>query len=115
MATATAHTPETFEQAGAALRAASAAGQRLRIVGGATKTRWGRPPAPLHGELHTSALNQIVAHNAGDMTATLEAGRGREVRFTFRGSPGDTATFRFKASSGTNVTLAPPPSITSAQ
>src|ERR1700761_1181716 len=74
MPEATSHTPETFEQAAAALRSASAAGQRLRIVGGATKTRWGRPPAPLHGELHTSALNQIVAHNAGDMTATLEAG-----------------------------------------
>ena len=36
-------------------------------------------------------------------TATLEAGRGREVRFTFRGRSGDTATFRFKASSGVNA------------
>ena len=33
-------------------------------------------------------------------SATLEAGRGREVRFTFRGAPGDTAAFQFKASSG---------------
>ena len=33
-------------------------------------------------------------------TVTLEAGRGREVRFRFRGLPGDTATFRFKVSSG---------------
>jgi uncharacterized protein YfaS (alpha-2-macroglobulin family) len=36
-------------------------------------------------------------------TATLEAGRGREVRFTFRGAPGDTATMQFKASSGTDA------------
>jgi len=36
-------------------------------------------------------------------TATLEAGRGREVRFTFRGTPGDTASFTFKASSGADA------------
>ena len=36
-------------------------------------------------------------------TATLVAGRGREVRFTFRGAPGDTATMQFKASSGTDA------------
>ncbi|MGH7703295.1 MAG: Ig-like domain-containing protein, partial [Gemmatimonadales bacterium] len=33
-------------------------------------------------------------------TVTLEAGRGREVRFDFRGTPGDSATFRFKVSGG---------------
>ena len=33
-------------------------------------------------------------------TATLEPGRGREVRFLFRGAPGDTATMQFRASSG---------------
>jgi uncharacterized protein YfaS (alpha-2-macroglobulin family) len=33
-------------------------------------------------------------------TATLEAGRGREVRFHFRGVDGDSATFRFMVSSG---------------
>lgn len=36
-------------------------------------------------------------------SATLEAGRGREVRFTFRGAPGDTAAFQFKASSGNDA------------
>ena len=36
-------------------------------------------------------------------TATLEAGRGREVRFTFRAAAGDTAAFRFKASSGADA------------
>ncbi|MBA2685930.1 MAG: Ig-like domain-containing protein [Gemmatimonadaceae bacterium] len=33
-------------------------------------------------------------------SATLEAGRGREVRFSFRATPADTATFRFGATSG---------------
>ncbi len=33
-------------------------------------------------------------------TATLEAGRGREVRFRFRALAGDSATFRFHAQSG---------------
>jgi glycolate oxidase FAD binding subunit len=66
--------PETFEQAAAALRAASAQGRRVRIIGAATKTRWGRSDASFDLELHTTALNRIVAHNAGDMTATLEAG-----------------------------------------
>jgi uncharacterized protein YfaS (alpha-2-macroglobulin family) len=36
-------------------------------------------------------------------TVTLEAGRGREVRFAFRGVPGDSATYRFKVSSGTEA------------
>jgi len=36
-------------------------------------------------------------------TVTLEAGRGREVRFGFRGVPGDSATYRFKVSSGTEA------------
>ncbi|HMA43603.1 MAG TPA: MG2 domain-containing protein [Gemmatimonadales bacterium] len=40
---------------------------------------------------------------AATQTATLEAGRGREVRFTFRGSAGDTAAFRFKVTSGVNA------------
>jgi uncharacterized protein YfaS (alpha-2-macroglobulin family) len=40
---------------------------------------------------------------AATKSATLEAGRGREVRFTFRGAAGDTAAFRFKASSGSEA------------
>jgi uncharacterized protein YfaS (alpha-2-macroglobulin family) len=34
----------------------------------------------------------------GRLSTTLEAGRGREARFRFRGVPGDSATFRFKVS-----------------
>ena len=42
----------------------------------------------------------------------LEAGRGREVRFDFQARPGDSASFRFDASSGTDadaVAFAPGP------
>ena len=74
MSATTSLAPDTFAQAAAALRAASAAGQRVRIVGGATKRRWGRPHAPYDLELHTEGLDSILAHNAGDMTATLQAG-----------------------------------------
>ena len=74
MSAATTLAPETFEQAAAALRSASADGQRVRIVGGATKSRWGRSHAPYEVELHAGGLDSILAHNAGDMTATLQAG-----------------------------------------
>jgi glycolate oxidase FAD binding subunit len=74
MSTATSEAPETFAQAAAVLRAAGADGQRVRIVGGATKGGWGRAHAPYEIELHTGALDSILAHNAGDMTATLQAG-----------------------------------------
>ena len=36
-------------------------------------------------------------------TAALEAGRGREMRFDFEARPGDSATFRFDATSGTDA------------
>src|ERR1700722_291996 len=74
MAATTSQAPQTFAQAAAALRAAGADGQRVRIVGGATKSRWGRSDAPYDVELHTGALDSIGAHKAGDMTATLQAG-----------------------------------------
>jgi glycolate oxidase FAD binding subunit len=74
MSNATSEAPETFAGAAAVLRAAGADGQRVRIVGGATKSRWGRAHAPYEVELRTDALDSILAHNAGDMTATLQAG-----------------------------------------
>ena len=43
-------------------------------VGGATKLDWGLPIAPPEIELSTTGLNRILEHNAGDLTAILEAG-----------------------------------------
>ncbi len=73
MPTATSHAPTTFQDVAQALATASAAGQTVRIVGSGTKLHWGNP-ATTDVELHTTGLDAIVEHNAGDLTATLEAG-----------------------------------------
>jgi glycolate oxidase FAD binding subunit len=72
--TVTRHAPRTFDEAAAMLASASAAGQTVRIVGSGTKLGWGRASSDPDVELHTSALDRIVEHNAGDLTASLQAG-----------------------------------------
>jgi glycolate oxidase FAD binding subunit len=66
--------PLTFEHAAASLASAAADGRSVRIRGGGTKLEWGLPGRAADLELSTSALNRIVEHNAGDLTAVLEAG-----------------------------------------
>ncbi|HEY1508310.1 MAG TPA: FAD-binding oxidoreductase [Solirubrobacteraceae bacterium] len=66
--------PGTFEDAAAGLAAASAAGERVRICGAQTKLGWGAVGESPDVELHTTALNRILEHNVGDLTAILEAG-----------------------------------------
>jgi len=67
-------TPTSFEQAAAMLAEAAAGRRAVRIVGGASKQGWGRPGTPPELLLRTSGLDRIVEHNAGDLTAVLEAG-----------------------------------------
>jgi glycolate oxidase FAD binding subunit len=74
VATVARHAPETFEGAAATLAAATADGRRVRIIGAGTKLGWGHAEAPADAEIHTGGLSQILDHNAGDMTASLEAG-----------------------------------------
>jgi glycolate oxidase FAD binding subunit len=74
MTTASTLAPSTFEDAAAALAAASEAGQTVRIVGAGTKLGWGGSDVTADLELHTTALDEVVAHDAGDLTATLQAG-----------------------------------------
>jgi glycolate oxidase FAD binding subunit len=50
-----------------------AAAGAVRLAGAGTKLRWA-PPADAALELSTAGLDQIVEHNAGDLTAVLEAG-----------------------------------------
>ena len=45
----------------------------MRVRGAGTKLGWGRPVEPA-AELSTAALDRIVEHNAGDLTAVLQAG-----------------------------------------
>jgi glycolate oxidase FAD binding subunit len=74
MTTVTREEPKTFADAAASLAQASEAGFSVRFHGGQTKLAWGRPAQPADIELHTTGLNAIVEHNAGDLTAVLEAG-----------------------------------------
>jgi glycolate oxidase FAD binding subunit len=74
MATALHPAPETFEAAAAALAAAGAESLSVRICGAGTKVAWGSVTPPAEIELHTTKLSRIVEHNAGDLTAVLEAG-----------------------------------------
>jgi len=66
--------PATREELASALAAAGEAGTPVRFRGGGTKQAW--PPAAPPGaiELSTAGLTQMVEHNAGDLTAVLEAG-----------------------------------------
>jgi glycolate oxidase FAD binding subunit len=66
--------PATREELAAALGEAGEAGTPVRFRGGGTKLGW--PPARPEGaiELSTGGLTKIVEHNAGDLTAVLEAG-----------------------------------------
>jgi glycolate oxidase FAD binding subunit len=75
--------PETFEQAAQALAELTGAGRSVRIRGAGTK-QWGPPGSDADPPLRTGGLNRILAHDPGDMTATLQAGvplREAQVRF----------------------------------
>jgi glycolate oxidase FAD binding subunit len=66
--------PATRAELAAAMAAAAEAGTPLRIVGGGTKLGWATAGAEPGLELSTARLDRIVEHNAGDLTAVLEAG-----------------------------------------
>src|SRR5215208_275828 len=55
------------------LAEALATGEAVRIVGGGSKLAWGAP-VEAERELSTTGLDRIIEHNAGDLTAILEAG-----------------------------------------
>jgi glycolate oxidase FAD binding subunit len=71
---AVAGAPATREALCSALAEAAGAGTPVRFRGGGTKSAW--PPRAPEGtiELATGGLRQILEHNAGDLTAVLEAG-----------------------------------------
>jgi len=67
-------TPATFEDAAAALAAATAEGHHVRIVGGGTKIRWGNPIPDPNLVLRTTGLDRVLEHNVGDFICVLQAG-----------------------------------------
>ena len=66
--------PTTAGEVAAALRRASDARQSIVIRGAGTKSDWGRPAARIDAVLDMRRMNRILAHEHGDMTATIEAG-----------------------------------------
>ena len=66
--------PSSFAEAAEILRGAGSQGQPIRIRGGGTKLCWGGAVDPSAIELSTGALDQVVEHNEGDLTAVLQAG-----------------------------------------
>ncbi len=66
--------PASAEQVAAALHRASDARQSIVIRGGGTKSDWGRPGGRVDAVLDMSRMNRILAHEHGDLTATIEAG-----------------------------------------
>jgi glycolate oxidase FAD binding subunit len=66
--------PATREELALALKEAAEAREPVRFIGGGTKRHWGAAAAEPAHELPTTGLDRIVEHNAGDLTAVLEAG-----------------------------------------
>src|SRR5437899_2460171 len=66
--------PDTAAAVADALRRASEAKTSIVIRGAGTKDGWGRPPSRIDAILDMRRLNRILAHEHGDMTATIEAG-----------------------------------------
>jgi glycolate oxidase FAD binding subunit len=66
--------PRTPEAVAAALAWASERGVATVIRGAGTKIEWGRRPDRIGMILSTRALNRVLAHRAGDLTVSVEAG-----------------------------------------
>ena len=67
-------TPSSIEAAADALRALNENGSRVRFVGGGTRSSWGNPLNDVDARLGTAEMTRIIEHNAGDLTAVVEAG-----------------------------------------
>jgi glycolate oxidase FAD binding subunit len=75
--------PESPEALAATLKWASDARLLTTIRGAGTKRAWGRPPERIDVLIDMRRMNQVLAHDHGDLTATVEAGASlREVNTT---------------------------------
>ena len=66
--------PGTAEDLAATLRRASDERQSIVIRGAGTKMDWARVPQRIDAFVSTRRLNRVLAHQHGDLTATIEAG-----------------------------------------
>ena len=66
--------PSTIEAAAEVLRGLNDGARTVRFIGGGTKSSWGNPIDEVDVQMNTGGLARIVEHNAGDLTAVVEAG-----------------------------------------
>jgi glycolate oxidase FAD binding subunit len=68
--------PASVDELSAAMAAAARTNARVLVQGGGTKMAWSTPADASAGDvlLSTRRLDRIIAHRAGDLTATIEAG-----------------------------------------
>ena len=66
--------PASAAEVAAALKRAAEARQSIVIRGAGTKSDWGRPAGRIDAVLDMGRLHRLLAHEHGDMTATIEAG-----------------------------------------
>jgi glycolate oxidase FAD binding subunit len=66
--------PRTGREVAEALKRAADARRSIVISGAGTKREWGRPAGRVDAVLDMRGLNRVLAHQHGDMTATVEAG-----------------------------------------
>src|SRR5690606_23140734 len=71
--------PDSTGSAAATLAWASRARLSVVVRGGGTRDRWGRAPRGVDVLVRLNRLNRIVAHEPGDLTATVEAGATLEA------------------------------------
>lgn len=74
VAPATAESPTSPEQLSEVLASSAAAGLAVSPVGGLTRVAIGRPPTRYDVALDLTGLDGLVAHEAADLTATVQAG-----------------------------------------
>jgi glycolate oxidase FAD binding subunit len=75
--------PTSSVEAAEVMRACLSEGSRLRMAGGRTKLGWGHVTPEPDVEISTERMGRILEHNAGDLTAVVQAGvtlnRAQEV------------------------------------
>lgn len=66
--------PGSTEEVSAVLRAAAGLGLRIVARGTGTRLAWGLPPTDLDLIVDVSRMDRVVAHVAGDLVVTVQAG-----------------------------------------
>jgi glycolate oxidase FAD binding subunit len=66
--------PASSAEAAEAMKACSSESSPLRVAGGGTKLGWGHVTPDPDVEISTEQMSRVLEHNAGDLTAVVQAG-----------------------------------------